>query len=350
MDVLVFGGYGTFGSHVSRELARRGVRVIVAGRDQHRAQRLAAELGPPHRALAADLANPAGYRSVLAGQPVIVNCAGPFSAMNSTLLEECLAAGCHYTDIGEDRNYARLVRSYGHRFAQQGLCAVFGCSSLPAISGALALLAASNLRAPALAARVTLFIGNRSPKGRAAIQSAVSSLGKAIAAPQGVIDGFRDGERVRLPAPFGQRRVYNFDSPDYDLLPPLLGLQSLVVKVGFESQLATRLFATLAALSSRWGSTSARVLYLLGTLTSGWGSSGGVVLVELFDGNHAVQRAALVAQHDGQRMAALPCILVAHALCQEPALGRGALTAYELLGAKAMLAPICDQGFDLVLS
>src|SRR5439155_1483536 len=39
--VLVFGGYGTFGAHVCRELARRGVPVTVAGRDPAKAEALA---------------------------------------------------------------------------------------------------------------------------------------------------------------------------------------------------------------------------------------------------------------------------------------------------------------------
>jgi hypothetical protein len=289
------------------------------------------------------------YRAELARQPVVVNCAGPFAEMKLMLLEQCLEAGCHYIDISDDRGYTRLVRSYGHRLVQKGLCAVFGCSSLPALSGALALVAASNLRAPAAAARVTLFIGNNNPKGLAAVCSVVANLGKAIEAPQGMIYGFRDGEWLALPAPFGNCKVYNFESPDYDLLPELLGLQSLVVKVGFELRLATKLFAILAACSSHWGSTSGHFLQKLGRLVSRWGSSGGVVMVELFDVHNVVQRAVLVAKHNGQRMAILPCVLAAHALSTESVLGRGALTPYELLGAQTMLEQIRGQGYKLLL-
>jgi uncharacterized protein YbjT (DUF2867 family) len=41
---VVFGGYGVFGSHVARELVKRGVPVVVAGRDQARAESFAKEL------------------------------------------------------------------------------------------------------------------------------------------------------------------------------------------------------------------------------------------------------------------------------------------------------------------
>ena len=348
-DVLVFGGYGVFGSHVCRELAGLGVRVIVAGRDHGSALRLSEALGPRHRALRADLADPSTYRSELARQPVVVNCAGPFGGMKLTLLEQCLEADCHHVDISDDRGYTRLVRSHGDRLARKDLCAVFGCSSLPALSGALALAAASHLRAPVAAARVTLFIGNRNPKGLAAVRSVVAKLGKAIEAPQGMIYGFRDGVRVALPDPFGHREVFNVESPDYDLLPELLDLKSLVVKVGFELRLATRLFAVLAACSSHWGSASGRVLQKLGRLVSRSGSSGGVVMVELFDVHNVAQRAALIATHNGQRMAALPCVLAAHALSAGSVSGRGALTAYELLGAQTMLERIRGEGCTLLL-
>src|SRR5204862_6086264 len=124
-------------------------------------------------------------------------------------------------DIADDRAYAAAVRSYDERFRARGLAAVYGCSSLPGISGALALRAAEGIPATVDRVRVTLFIGNKNPKGRAALHSLVAGLGRPIAAPQGTLRGFRDREVVTLPPPFGRRPVFNFQSPDYDLLPKL---------------------------------------------------------------------------------------------------------------------------------
>ncbi|HEU0107720.1 MAG TPA: NAD(P)-binding domain-containing protein, partial [Vicinamibacteria bacterium] len=53
--VAVLGGYGTFGARVSRDLAGRGHRVIVAGRDARRAEALARALGPEHAGMGADV-------------------------------------------------------------------------------------------------------------------------------------------------------------------------------------------------------------------------------------------------------------------------------------------------------
>jgi hypothetical protein len=58
--------------------------------------------------------------------------------------------------------------------------------------------------------------------------------------------------------------------------------------------------------------------------------------------------AALLADHDGQRMAALPGALAACALQDGTATARGALTAYGLLGAQALVAGVTAAGYWLV--
>jgi hypothetical protein len=349
MRVVVFGGYGTFGSLVARELARWGTAVVIAGRDLQRAEALARTLGPEHRACAADVTRSDSCLAALQGCTVAVNCAGPFGPFDDTLLQACLRANCHYADIADDRGYVALVRSFDERFGRRGLAAVYGCSSVPALSGALAL----RLRGKgpdAQRARVTLFLGNDNPKGFASLRSLLATLGRPIAAPQGVLRGFRDFEVVRLPPPFGRRAVFNFDSPEYDLFGALLGVQAVVVKVGFELRLATYGLALLAALGCRWGRRSARVLGWLGGLLRGVGCSGGAVMTELFDADGSVRRAALVARRDGQRLAALPCALAAQALARGEVKGWGARTAYEVLEADTLLERLTGEGFELYLT
>jgi hypothetical protein len=152
---------------------------------------------------------------------------------------------------------------------------------------------------------------------------------------------------VELPEPFGSRSVYTLDSPDYDLLPDLVGVKSVSVKVGFERRAATATFALLARLGPGHGSGLARLLGWIGGLVPG-GSSGGAILVELFWPDGTTRRAALHADRDGQRMAALPCALAVRALQDGTATARGALTAYELLGAEALIAGVMAAGYRLL--
>jgi hypothetical protein len=344
--VLVLGGYGTFGAHVCRELARRGAPLTVAGRDGAAANTFARRLGADCRGLAVDVTRPDACRAALRGHGVAVNCAGPFQQFDATLLQACLDAGCHYADITDDRRHAALVRAHGERFRACGLSAVYGCSSLPGISGALALLAREG-KVPVERARVTLFIGNRNPKGRAAVASLLAGLGQPIAAPQGTLLGFHDREVVWLPESFGCRAVFNFDAPEYDLFPALLGARAVSVKLGFELRPVTYLFALLARLGSGYGARTASLLEPPGRLLSRLGCSGAAVMTELFLADGSVRRATLLARRDGQRMAALPCALVARALSADDPAPRGAVTAYEFLGAAALLAGVVAEGFEL---
>lgn len=322
MTVTVFGGYGTFGSHVVRALQGAGLAVRVAGRDPARAD------------VVADVNDPGDCARAIAGSSVVVSCAGPFSTISLALPEACLDAGVHSVDIADDRGYVARLRELSQRFAARGLTAAVGCSSLPGISGALASLLSSRIP-EATRALVVLFIGNANPKGLAAVTSARQQLAQ----------GLRGRERVELPPPFGCRTVYDWESPERDLFPPLLGVREVRVKVGFESRLGTAAFGVLA----RHPRLLERLLPVA-RLFSRFGHSGGFVHVELEeDGGHRAA-ASLGGPRDGQRMAALPAAFVAQALALGHAVPRGTVTAYEALGARELVDRLVAEGFALVLT
>jgi uncharacterized protein YbjT (DUF2867 family) len=346
--IVVFGGYGTFGAIVSRALAELGHAVTVAGRDRGRAEALARALGEGHSALAADVSDRDACRRALDGHLVAVCCAGPFSGLGDALLAACVESAVHYVDIADDRAYVARGRGWDARFIAQGRAAVFGCSSLPGLSSALALRARAAYDDPPRAARATLFIGNRNPKGAGAVQSMAQALGRAVEAPQGRLTVFGNAERVRLPPPFGERVVRTIDTPDYDLLPALLGATEVRVKVGFELGLTNRLFAVLASLGVRPGRAAATLLARVGGLLPASGTSGGVVQCELFWADGRTSRAAAVSGSDGQRMAVLPCVMAAHALAGGGNVALGARWPHEVIGANALLDEVRRAGFAVV--
>ncbi|HEX3529882.1 MAG TPA: NmrA family NAD(P)-binding protein [Thermoanaerobaculia bacterium] len=348
MTVTVFGGYGVFGSHVSKALAEAGVPVRIAGRDAGLAARYAHALGPGNEGIAADVKDPASCSRALDGARVAVCCAGPFASLPLVLPEACLATGACYVDIADDRGWSARMRGLGDRFRERGLTAAVGCSSLPGISGALAVLAAERL--PAVErARVILFIGNRNPKGEAAVLSAASQLGRSFAAPQGSLTGLRGREVVDLPPPFGRRSVLDFESPELDLFPAIFSsVRSVRVKVGFESCLATGSMAALSWLGPRLGTAATQAIAPLARLLSRSGHSGGVVKVELWSADGTLSAAALGSAEDGQRMAALPAAFVAQALWEKSdSVASGTVTAWEALGAHRLLDRLTAAGYEL---
>ncbi|MFP5287383.1 MAG: hypothetical protein ACLGI9_16725, partial [Thermoanaerobaculia bacterium] len=310
------------------------------------ARDLATSLGPRHEGIAANVDDPASCARALEGVRVAINCSGPFSALTLALPEACLASDVHYADIADDRGWFSRLRALDTPFRERGLALACGCSSLPGISGALALLAARRLP-EVRRARVTLFIGNRNPKGEAAVRAAAAQLGRSFQAPQGTLEGFRGGETVDLPPPFGRRAVYDWESPELDLFPSLLGARDVRVKVGFEARAATASFAALARLAPSLGSRLALALAPAGRLLSGFGHSGGVVQVDLWGPDGARATASLGGPEAGQRMAALPAAFVAQGLANGSVTARGFITAYEALGARELVDRLAAKGYRL---
>jgi len=345
--IAVFGGYGTFGAHASRALAAAGLPLRIAGRDGGRARIFAAGLGKGHEGVAADAGDPASCIRALTGVRVAVSCAGPFSILGTALPESCLAAGAHYVDIADDREWNARLRSWDSRFLDRGLTAAVGCSSLPGISGALAVVAAKRLSSVARA-RVTLFIGNRNPKGKAAIRSAAAQLGKIFPAPQGLLRGLAGREIVDLPPPFGARAVYDLESPELDLFVALLGAREVRVKVGFELPLANISMAALARLGPRFGGLVLKTVTPVARGLSRFGHSGGFVKVELWSADGKAASLALGGARDGQRMAALPAAFVAQGLYEGSVAPRGVVTAWEALGAEPLIDRLIEAGYALV--
>lgn len=329
--VLVLGGYGVFGSLIARELAAHKIPLTIAGRGSDKAKRLALSLKGDARAAALDARNKDACLAVFREHEVVVHAAGPFSAGETSVLEACLEAGCHYVDIADDRAYVAEVLSFGARFRDAGLAAVTGCSSLPGISEALAAKLKNENPEPPERIRVTLFIGNRNPKGKAAVRSAFRVLGKPIEAPQGTISGFGDPETVSLPGHWGERRVYNFEGPEYDLFPSEFGAASVSVKLGFESKAATRLFACLARVPQTLRAALFSVLLKLGNAASGRGTSGGAVVVEFFAKDGSARRAEAFAPEQGQRMAILPAVASVRKLLSGVLETCGAMTVYRFI-------------------
>lgn len=342
--IVVFGGYGVFGSLVARELADLPLRI--AGRDGERAARFASILGGlGGEGMAADVSDPASCARALEGARVAVSCAGPFGELTAALPEACLAAGVHYVDIADDRGWFARLRGMDGRFRSAGLAAACGCSTLPGISGALALTAAERLQ-EIRRARVTLFIGNANPKGMAAVESAAAQLGRRFEAPQGTLIGLRGREVVDLPPPFGPRGVYDFDSPEMDLFPDLIGAREVRVKVGFESRMATASLAAMSYLGPRLGVPLSRAITPMARLASRFGHSGGYVKVELSGPDGERSGAWIGGAREGQRMAALPAAFVARGLYEGKVEARGTVTSYEALGAGPLLARISAAGYD----
>ncbi|WP_182112364.1 MULTISPECIES: trans-acting enoyl reductase family protein [unclassified Actinotalea] len=105
--VLVYGASGHTGRFVVRELVRRGLVPVLAGRS---AERLAA--ASPSDALAVrevGVDEPDRLREAVADVGAVINCAGPFLDTALPLARAAVAAGAHYLDVTAEQPVVRAV-------------------------------------------------------------------------------------------------------------------------------------------------------------------------------------------------------------------------------------------------
>ncbi len=194
--LLIYGANGYSGELMARRAVQRGLHPVLAGRTAGPVQRLAAELGLPHRVFSLD--DPAAIDAGLEGVAALLHAAGPFSRTSRPMADGCLRRRVHYLDItGEGAVFAALARRDGEaRAAGVTLLPGVGFDVIPSDG-----LAAHLARRLPGAARLTLaFKGIGQP-----------SRGTALTALEGLhLGGMirRGGKLVRVPAAW---RTRDFD-------------------------------------------------------------------------------------------------------------------------------------------
>ena len=108
MAFLIYGANGYTGELIAREAKARGLSPILAGRRADAIGALANELGFEHKVFALD--DTSIVAEHLKGIDVVIHCAGPFSATSAQMIDACLKAGTHYTDISGEMD----VFEYAH--------------------------------------------------------------------------------------------------------------------------------------------------------------------------------------------------------------------------------------------
>jgi len=94
---MIYGANGYAGSLLAKEAVTRGLKPVLAGRNQAAVTRLSQELGLEARCFSLDDSN--ATRDGLQGMISVVHCAGPFSATSQPMIDACLHNRCHYLDI-----------------------------------------------------------------------------------------------------------------------------------------------------------------------------------------------------------------------------------------------------------
>ena len=110
--------------------------VIVAGRDEARAAETARSLGASHARLDATDPALAGHLARL-GARLVINTVGPFQRRDQGVARAAIAAGSHYVDLADSRDFVRAVTALDASARARDVLVVSGASSVPALAAAV---------------------------------------------------------------------------------------------------------------------------------------------------------------------------------------------------------------------
>jgi hypothetical protein len=221
--VLVVGGSGAFGGRlVDGLIATSDFDVIVAGRDLARAKARATACGARATALRVDSATVTAQMLTETGAFVVVDAAGPFQGADYRLARAAIAAGMHYVDLADARDFVAEFGALDAVAQAAGVVALTGASSTPALSHAVLDRLTQGWR-QVDAVEIAISPGNRnSPRGLSVIRAILSYAGKPVRVFAGgtwtAQPGWGRPIRRELPG-LGKRWLSLCETPDLDLVP-----------------------------------------------------------------------------------------------------------------------------------
>ncbi len=353
--VLVVGGTGSFGQRlVEGLLATTDVTVIVAGRAPQRHDDVVRRLRERYeqgRVETASLDRNAALEVLLTVKPFcVVDAAGPFQHVQPHLAQAAIAAGCHYVDLADARDFVAGFGSLDAPARQAGVLAATGASSTPALSGAAVEHITAGWR-QVDEISVAISPGNRAPRGASVVEAILAYAGQPVRV---WIDGRWSrrrgwGELVRRDMPgLGPRWLSLCETPDLDLLPARYpSVHTVRFRAGLELPIL-HLGLWLLTLPVRWGwirslRPFARFLQKAASGFERFGTDRGGMCVRVQgrdeDGRLTLASWTLVAEAgDGPNIPALPALALIRAMLNGRVTDTGARNAGDLLPLAAIEA------------
>lgn len=362
--ILVLGGYGVFGSRAVERLARASqtpggnFEIVIAGRNLAAARTEAARLAhsSPVRIEPATLDARTLTDNQLGdlGVTILLNTAGPFQGQDYHVARAAIAAGAHYVDLADARDFVTGIGVLDAEARAADVLVVSGASSVPALACAVIEHLALSMNQPESLV-YGISPGNSFDPGLATVEAILGAIGRPfetlIDCRRQVVHGWQPLHRESL-AGLGTRWFGACDVPDLDLFParfPTVRTQRFVAGV------EVKMFhAALWGLSwmVRGGLVQhpermARFLLSAKRHLARFGSDRGGMFVRLKgrgnDGGEHVRRWDLVAGcGHGPYIPAIPAVIIARRLARGQLDRRGAMPALGLMTLDDFSAEVAD--------
>lgn len=123
-NFLIYGANGYTGELITRMATERGLRPILAGRNEPAVKALAERHGLEFRVFSLD--DTANLDSALQEVEMVLHCAGPFSITSRPMVEACLRNKKHYTDITGEISVFEACAAMDNKAQEAGIMVMPG--------------------------------------------------------------------------------------------------------------------------------------------------------------------------------------------------------------------------------
>ncbi|HCS23453.1 MAG TPA: saccharopine dehydrogenase NADP-binding domain-containing protein [Alphaproteobacteria bacterium] len=363
--ILILGGYGNFGTYITRELAQdAGFEILVAGRDVAKAATLADSLKHAPATVKPCLLDihhdfPAALAAL--APDIVIHTCGPFQGQGYDIARACIALGCDYIDLADGREYVANIGTLDAQAKAQGCRIISGASSVPAMTAAVI-----DHYLPAFASFTALDYGistaQRTTPGVGTAASLLSYAGKPFETLQNgaphTVYGWQCLQRRTFPQ-LGTRLMARCDIPDLALFPKRYpALRDITFLAGVEVWTQQALLWLLSGLVRlglmRSLSVMAGALVKLNPLFNIFGSDRSGFYLRMqgtgHDGAACEKSFYLIArQGHGPHLPTLPALIMARKLLASRAdLPAGAMPCVGLMTLDEYIAAIGDLDIEVI--
>jgi saccharopine dehydrogenase (NAD+, L-lysine-forming) len=255
-DILIVGGYGVVGRRIAAALAPRFPgRIVIAGRDPAKAERLSSELGHGSRPRRIDIEEQASiddaFGDALGRVGTVIACV---AQPELHLLRASIARGLAYTDIAPRLAFWQGAEAMADEARRTGARIVLGAGLSPGISNMMAAQMARILgRVDRIETAILLSLGDE--YGPDSLHHIVAALTQPFRVRE---DGreraavpFTEAVRVDFSAPLGRRKAYLFPWSDVVYYPKTLGAQTALGRFALDPAWAGRLVSVMMRAGAR---------------------------------------------------------------------------------------------------
>lgn len=249
--VGVLGATGYTGALIVRELKRRQIPLLAAGRNHDKLQQLAAEVGDLE-VIETDVQDQASLECLAQRSHVIINTAGPFIEYGEPVVRAAIANGVHYLDTAGEQPFLKAMLAHDHWARERNVAVVSAHAFEVAVSDCAAAIAAEGFREISTV-HVTYATRLHPSQGtQRTVLRMLQSAGYAYAGGKWVEEApARQVRYTDFPAPLGRVAAVSFPSAEVITIPRHLKVREV------------RVFMSVPALAARPLSATAPCLRLL---------------------------------------------------------------------------------------